>query len=29
MNVRCAKWALIDRRGVRDAERDAPRKFFG
>lgn len=29
MNVTCAKWALIDRRGVRDAERDAPRKFFG
>ena len=29
MDVRCAKWALIDRRGVRDAERDAPKKLFG
>lgn len=28
MNVTCAKWALIDRRCVRDAERDAPKKFF-
>ncbi len=29
MNVSCGKWSLIDRRGVRDAERDAPRKLFG
>ena len=28
MNVACAKWALIDRRCVRDTERDSPRKFF-
>lgn len=28
-SVHCAKWSLIDRRGVRDAERDAPRKLFG
>jgi phosphohistidine phosphatase len=29
MHVSCALWGLIDRRGVRDAERDGPRKFFG
>ena len=29
MSVTCAKWSLIDRRGVRDAERDAPKKLFG
>ncbi|HUQ12136.1 MAG TPA: histidine phosphatase family protein [Steroidobacteraceae bacterium] len=29
MNVSCARWALIDRRGVRDAERDVPKKLFG
>jgi phosphohistidine phosphatase len=29
MSVTCAKWSLIDRRGVSDAERDAPKKFFG
>jgi phosphohistidine phosphatase len=29
MNVSSAKWSLIDRRGVRDAERDAPKKLFG
>lgn len=29
MTVTCAKWSLIDRRGVRDAERDAPKKLFG
>ena len=29
MNVTCTRWSLIDRRGVRDAERDAPRKLFG
>lgn len=29
MGVTCAKWGLIDRRGVKDAERDAPRKLFG
>jgi phosphohistidine phosphatase len=28
MNVSCAKWSLIDRRCVRDTERDSPRKFF-
>jgi phosphohistidine phosphatase len=28
MTVDCATWNLIDRRSVRDAERDAPRKFF-
>ena len=28
MNVGCARWALIDRRCVRDTERDSPRKFF-
>jgi phosphohistidine phosphatase len=28
MNVACSKWALIDRRCVRDTERDSPRKFF-
>jgi phosphohistidine phosphatase len=28
MSVSCAKWALIDRRCVRDTERDSPRKFF-
>lgn len=29
MSVTCARWNLIDRRGVRDAERDAPKKLFG
>jgi phosphohistidine phosphatase len=29
MSVTCAKWSLIDRRGVRDAERDAPKRLFG
>ena len=29
MTVSCAKWSLIDRRGVRDAERDGPKKLFG
>lgn len=29
LNVVCARWALIDRRGVRDAERFAPKKLFG
>ena len=29
MSVTCATWNLIDRRGVRDAERDAPKKLFG
>lgn len=29
MHVSCARWDLIDRRGVRDAERDAPKKLFG
>jgi phosphohistidine phosphatase len=28
MAVSCATWNLIDRRSVRDPERDAPRKFF-
>ena len=28
MNVACATWNLIDRRCVRDSERDSPRKFF-
>jgi phosphohistidine phosphatase len=28
MNVSCATWNLIDRRCVRDSERDSPRKFF-
>ena len=28
MKVTCAKWGLIDRRTVRDAERDAPKSFF-
>jgi phosphohistidine phosphatase len=28
MLVACAKWSLIDRRCVRDSERDAPKKFF-
>jgi phosphohistidine phosphatase len=28
MRVACAKWSLIDRRCVRDTERDSPRKFF-
>jgi phosphohistidine phosphatase len=28
MTVSCATWNLIDRRCVRDAERDAPKKFF-
>jgi phosphohistidine phosphatase len=29
MSVSCARWDLIDRRGVRDAEREAPKKLFG
>jgi phosphohistidine phosphatase len=28
MTVGCANWSLIDRRCVRDSERDSPRKFF-
>jgi phosphohistidine phosphatase len=28
MSVGCATWNLIDRRCVRDSERDSPRKFF-
>ena len=28
MSVNCATWNLIDRRCVRDSERDSPRKFF-
>lgn len=28
MSVSCSAWSLIDRRCVRDSERDAPRKFF-
>ncbi len=28
MTVHCANWKLIDRRCVRDTERDAPRKLF-
>jgi phosphohistidine phosphatase len=28
MSVSCATWSLIDRRCVRDSERDSPRKFF-
>ena len=28
MAVNCAAWSLIDRRCVRDSERDSPRKFF-
>ena len=28
MTVSCATWNLIDRRCVRDTERDSPRKFF-
>jgi phosphohistidine phosphatase SixA len=28
MNVSCPTWNLIDRRCVRDSERDSPRKFF-
>jgi phosphohistidine phosphatase len=28
MNVACQTWNLIDRRCVRDSERDSPRKFF-
>ncbi|MEO8017515.1 MAG: histidine phosphatase family protein [Pseudomonadota bacterium] len=28
MSVSCATWNLIDRRCVRDSERDSPRKFF-
>ena len=29
MRVTCANWGIIDRRGVRDAERVALRKLFG
>ena len=29
MSVVCARWGIIDRRGVRDAERVAPKKLFG
>lgn len=28
MTVSCATWNLVDRRCVRDTERDSPRKFF-
>jgi phosphohistidine phosphatase len=28
MNVSCTTWNLIDRRCVRDSERDSPRRFF-
>jgi phosphohistidine phosphatase len=28
MSVNCAQWKLIDRRCVRDSERDSPRRFF-
>jgi phosphohistidine phosphatase len=28
MSVSCTKWNLIDRRCVRDSERDSPRRFF-
>jgi phosphohistidine phosphatase len=28
MTVSCANWTLIDRRCVRDTERDSPRRFF-
>jgi phosphohistidine phosphatase len=28
MTVGCANWELIDRRCVRDTERDSPRRFF-
>ena len=28
MNVACADWSRIDRRCVRDTERDSPRRFF-
>lgn len=28
MNASCPKWSLVDRRCVRDTERDSPRKFF-
>lgn len=28
-SIDCAKWSLIDRRVVREAERDAPRRLFG
>ncbi len=28
MTVNCANWSLIDRRCVRETERDAPRRFF-
>jgi phosphohistidine phosphatase len=28
MTVACANWSLIDRRCVRDTERDSPRRFF-
>jgi phosphohistidine phosphatase len=28
MNVSCTSWNLVDRRCVRDTERDSPRKFF-
>jgi len=28
MSVSCPSWNLIDRRCVRDSERDSPRKFF-
>jgi phosphohistidine phosphatase len=29
MTVTCATWNLVDRRCVRDPERESPRKFFG
>jgi hypothetical protein len=28
MSVSCTTWKLIDRRCVRETERDSPRKFF-
>ena len=28
MTVNCATWNLIDRRSVKDSERDSPKKFF-
>jgi phosphohistidine phosphatase len=28
MNITCATWNLVDRRCVRDTERDSPRRFF-
>ena len=28
MKAKCADWSLIDRRCIRDGEKDAPKKFF-